>query len=128
MNEMVAGINDPPARVPVVRHHPLFRLYYPVILLLWPLLLQSQVIPGAADTVSYFHLLKGKTIGVVANNASEVWHGNIVDMLVDKGFNIKRIFSPEHGFRMNADAGQTIADATDPATGIPVVSLYGARQ
>ncbi len=128
MNEMASGINGPPGPCNVVNRRPLALPLYTVILLLWPLLLQSQVLPGAGDTASYFPMLKGRAIGVVANNASVVWHVNIVDMLVGKGFNIKRIFSPEHGFRMNSDAGQTIADATDPATGIPVVSLYGSRQ
>ncbi|MEI6683401.1 MAG: DUF1343 domain-containing protein [Bacteroidota bacterium] len=125
---MAAAINDPPGLVPVVNRHSFARHFYPVIFMLWPLLVQSQVIPGAGDTAAYFPILKGRSIGIVANNASVVWHANIVDVLIGKGFYIKRIFSPEHGFRMNSDAGQTISDTTDPATGIRVVSLYGSKQ
>ena len=38
------------------------------------------------------------------------------------------IFGPEHGFRGTADAGEKIENVTDPATGIPVVSLYGKKR
>lgn len=34
------------------------------------------------------------------------------------------IFSPEHGFRGTADAGEHVASSVDAATGIPIRSLY----
>jgi uncharacterized protein YbbC (DUF1343 family) len=38
---------------------------------------------------------------------------------------ILRVFAPEHGFRGEKDAGALVEDGRDPATGIPVISLYG---
>ncbi len=42
--------------------------------------------------------------------------------------NIKVIFGPEHGFRGTADAGEKVGNYMDSKTGIPVVSLYGAKK
>jgi uncharacterized protein YbbC (DUF1343 family) len=85
----------------------------------------AQALTGAVQTQLYYPLLRGKQVGIVANNASDVQGINIVDLLVKEGFLVKRIFSPEHGFRMNAEAGAHIGNDIDSATGIPVVSLYG---
>lgn len=51
-----------------------------------------------------------------------------VDYLIDNGLNIKKIFSPEHGFRGDADAGATVASGKDSKTGLPVISLYGKNK
>jgi uncharacterized protein YbbC (DUF1343 family) len=50
-----------------------------------------------------------------------------VDFLQKNGVKISVIFGPEHGFRGNAPDGAKIETATDAATGIPVVSLYGKK-
>ena len=105
----------------------LSRICFTPILLLLPVLLQAQATVGAEQTEWYFPLLKGKKLGIVANNASVVGNMNIVDFLIQKGFNVQRIFSPEHGFRSYSDAGQTIVNGIDSATGIQLVSLYGAK-
>ncbi len=98
------------------------------VLWLLPVMVSAQVMPGAKDTGSYFPLLRGKNVGVVANNASVAGSVNIVDLMLGHGLKVIRIFSPEHGFRLTGDAGQAMAGETDPATGIPVVSLYGSRK
>jgi uncharacterized protein YbbC (DUF1343 family) len=41
---------------------------------------------------------------------------------------IVRIFAPEHGFRGDHGAGETVADGKDIRTGIPLVSLYGKNK
>ena len=96
--------------------------------LLMPAFIRAQVKTGAEDVDAYFSLLMGKNIGVVANNASVVRNVNVVDFLLKEGFAVKRIFSPEHGFRSSADAGQAVHDTLDPATGIQIRSLYGAKK
>jgi uncharacterized protein YbbC (DUF1343 family) len=53
---------------------------------------------------------------------------NLVDTLVKSGVRIVEIFSPEHGFRGDADAGATVGNQTDPQTGIPIISLYGSKR
>jgi uncharacterized protein YbbC (DUF1343 family) len=62
---------------------------------------------------------------VVANQASVVRSKSLIDMLVNDGFHVARIFSPEHGFRMTGDAGELIGSGLDSITGIRIVSLYG---
>ena len=108
--------------------HAGFIICFTAVLLMLPGLLPAQVRTGAEQTESYFPLLKGKKIGIVANSSSAVGTINIVDFLIQKGFEVQRIFSPEHGFRLNAEAGQTLAGGIDSATGIPVVSLYGSQR
>ena len=41
---------------------------------------------------------------------------------------VKMIFSPEHGFRGTAEAGEKVGSYVDKQTGIPIVSLYGSKQ
>jgi uncharacterized protein YbbC (DUF1343 family) len=81
--------------------------------------------PAAHDIPIYLPKLKGKTIGIVANQTSTVGARHLVDTLLALGVNIKAVFAPEHGFRGNADAGQKVKDAKDPSTGLPIISLYG---
>lgn len=76
----------------------------------------------------YVPLLKNKRVGIVANHTSIVNQTHLVDTLISLGVNIKKIFSPEHGFRGDGDAGEHIKNQVDERTGIPVISLYGNRK
>lgn len=49
---------------------------------------------------------------------------HIVDALIEKGVDVKAIFSPEHGFRGNADAGEHVSSSVDERTGVEILSLY----
>ena len=49
---------------------------------------------------------------------------HIVDALIEKGVNVTAIFSPEHGFRGNADAGERVGSGVDEKTGVEILSLY----
>ena len=88
----------------------------------------GQVLTGAEQMEIYLPKLEGKRVAVFANATSVVGGTNLVDTLVKKGIRIVKIFSPEHGFRGDADAGATVGNQQDPATGIPIVSLYGAKR
>ena len=81
--------------------------------------------PGAFQTNEYFPLLKGKTLGVVANQTSMIGSVHLIDSLKSGGFKIKCVFAPEHGFRGEAGAGDKVSNSVDQNTGIPIVSLYG---
>lgn len=85
----------------------------------------TNVITGAQRTEVYLPMLKGKTVGVFANQTSMIGQTHLVDSLIRRGIKVVKIFGPEHGFRGKADAGEHVANSTDAATGIPVVSLYG---
>jgi len=95
---------------------------------LFGLMAFSQVNPAAYQTGRYFKILGGKKIGVVANAASVVGNVNIVDTLIGAGIDVRVVFSPEHGYRLKDEAGQTSADYTDPVTNIRVISLYGLKK
>lgn len=85
----------------------------------------ETIVPGAERLDSYLPLLKGKKVAVLANQSSMVTDTHLVDTLLSLGINIAYIFAPEHGFRGDADAGETIGNYTDEKTGLPVISLYG---
>jgi len=88
----------------------------------------TQVKPAAYQTDKYFKILHGKKIGVVANASSVIGRVNLVDTLIHSGIDVKVVFSPEHGFRIKDEAGQSSADYTDPITGYRVISLYGLKK
>jgi len=82
---------------------------------------------GADQLDQYLPLLQGQSVAVFANPTSVIGNSHLVDTLVKLGIHIRKIFSPEHGFRGDADAGATVGNQTDPRTGIPVISLYGGK-
>ena len=91
-------------------------------------LCQNNIRPGANNVSEYIPLLKGKRVGLFANQTSMVGSAHLADTLQKSGINITMIFGPEHGFRGTADAGEKVGNYTDTKTGIPVVSLYGAKR
>ncbi len=82
---------------------------------------------GAEVTSSYFPLLEGKRVAVLTNQTGMVADEHLVDLLKDEDFNLVGIFSPEHGFRGTADAGEHVASSVDQKTGIPIWSLYDGK-
>jgi uncharacterized protein YbbC (DUF1343 family) len=111
--------------------------------------LKAKIKTGAERTNLYLNLLKSKNVAVVGNQTSVIfqskdsvfWHDpetdetgfdqfayrnkHLVDSLLSLGINIKKVFSPEHGFRGKADAAEVVKDGFDTKTGLPIVSLYG---
>jgi len=87
----------------------------------------TRIIPGAERINVYLPMIKGKRVGIFANQTSMVGHTHLVDTLKKLGVDIKVIFGPEHGFRGIADAGEKVGNYVDEKTGIQVVSLYGAK-
>ncbi len=88
----------------------------------------ARIITGAEQPEKYLPYLKGKRVAVLANQTSIVGDKHLVDFLLSKQVKVVKVFGPEHGFRGNASAGTHVADEKDPATGIPIVSLYGAKR
>ena len=85
----------------------------------------KQIETGAAQISSLLPLLKGKSVGIFANQTAVIGKTHLVDSLVRLGVNIRVIFGPEHGFRGKADAGEHVDNNIDAKTGIQVISLYG---
>ncbi|MBQ4005778.1 MAG: DUF1343 domain-containing protein, partial [Muribaculaceae bacterium] len=90
--------------------------------------LEAPVIVGAARTSFYVPLLQGKRIALLSNQTGMVdAEHHVLDVMIEKGLNVVTIFSPEHGFRGNADAGEHVSSSIDEKTGIPIASLYEGR-
>ena len=86
---------------------------------------QSEKIKvGAEQTEEYLPALKGQRVAVLANHTAMVGEQHLVDMLISKGVKLVGIFSPEHGFRGGADAGEHVKSSVDEKTGVPIWSLY----
>ncbi len=89
---------------------------------------EKQIVVGAEKVTDIIALLSGKTVGVVGNQSSLVGQVHLVDTLISSGVNVDRVFSPEHGFRGNADAGELVSNGIDKKTGLKIVSLYGKNK
>jgi uncharacterized protein YbbC (DUF1343 family) len=86
---------------------------------------EERIIPGAERTDLYLSLLTGKKVAIVANQTSLIGSTHLVDSLVSLDIDIRRILSPEHGFRGDQPDGALIGNGTDKITGILIKSLYG---
>lgn len=94
---------------------------------------ENSIVVGANLTEKYLPLLKDKKIGIVGNQTSVIFKENgnyihLVDSLLSLNIKIEKVFSPEHGFRGKADAGEKVKDGIDTKTGLPLVSLYGSNK
>ena len=82
---------------------------------------------GAERTELYLDKLKGKRIALLSNHTGMVGDEHTLDLMLRNGLDVTTIFSPEHGFRGNADAGEHVKSSVDSATGIPIASLYEGK-
>jgi Uncharacterized protein conserved in bacteria len=87
----------------------------------------DRVIVGAESTKEYFPILKNKRIAIMSNHTGMVGDEHLLDLLIRNKFNVVAIFSPEHGFRGDADAGEHVSSSIDEKTGVPIRSLYGGE-
>jgi uncharacterized protein YbbC (DUF1343 family) len=89
---------------------------------------QQSVIPGIEVLLSeQLHLIRGKRIGLITNHSGvnrKLQHD--IDLLASApGVKLTALFSPEHGIRGAAQAGEKVRSAVDAKTGVPIHSLYG---
>lgn len=71
------------------------------------------------------NLLRGQRIGLITNMSAIDGAGRSdIDVLAHlPGVKLVALFAPEHGIRAELDM-ENIPDARDPATGVPIYSLY----
>ncbi|MBR3634816.1 MAG: penicillin binding protein PBP4B [Lachnospiraceae bacterium] len=89
----------------------------------------DEVILGDEQFDEYIPLLEGKRVAVFSNQTGIVGddlekNKHVVDALIERNVNVTAIFAPEHGFRGDADAGESVGDSVDSKTGVPILSLY----
>ena len=88
----------------------------------------DEVKVGAERIEAYISKLQGKKVGIVGNQSSKVGKVHLLDTLLKRGVNIVKLFSPEHGFRGKADAGEKVKSGVDTKTGLSIISLYGSNK
>lgn len=84
----------------------------------------TGVVVAAARTGEYLPKLRGKRVALFSNHTGMVGDRHTLDIMLDSGINVVNIFSPEHGFRGTADAGEHVSSGVDEPTGVPIASLY----
>ena len=83
---------------------------------------------GIDNVDDYLYLFKDKRVGLITNQTGvNSQLESTIDVLRQKA-NMVALFSPEHGIRGAAAAGDKVASGVDGKTGIPVHSLYGATR
>ncbi|NLR92703.1 exo-beta-N-acetylmuramidase NamZ family protein [Flammeovirga agarivorans] len=87
-----------------------------------------EIITGAQQLSEYIDLLKGKKVGLLVNQTSQIDGIHLVDSLQNLGVHLEMIFAPEHGFRGNADAGAHVKDGIDQKSGVKIFSIYGKNK
>ena len=99
----------------------------PLLMALIATFASAQIRVGAEMTNEYIPLLKGKKVALLSNHTGMVGNEHTLDIMLKKGVNVTTIFSPEHGFRGKADAGEHVSSGVDSKTGIPIASLYDGK-
>ena len=112
----------------------------------------TDVVLGDEQFDAYLSLLAGKRVALFSNHSgivgdrtsgqgdtsatdaslipfgrdvdgNDIAYGeHVLDAMLARGVNVTAIFSPEHGFRGTAGAGEAVSDSVDPATGVPILS------
>ncbi len=77
-----------------------------------------------------FQVLAGKRIGLITNpsGVNRNLESTIDVLRAAPGVQLVALFGPEHGIYGDVPAGDKIESRTDPRTGLPVHSLYGATR
>ena len=86
-----------------------------------------QVLTGLDVLVrDNFRQLAGRRVGLITNHTGRTRDGRGTPAVLRaaQGMELVALFSPEHGFAGALDQSD-VPDAKDPATGLPVRSLYG---
>lgn len=92
------------------------------------LAIQAQPLPADHDLKKVVAKCSGKRVALVVNHTAVINGKHLLDTLLSLQVNVRKIFAPEHGFRGTGDAGEPIATEYDSQTGLPIISLYGAKK
>lgn len=71
-----------------------------------------------------FAPLRGRRVGLITNHTGLARDGRRnVDVMLEAGVEVKALLAPEHGISGREET-EDVPNATDPATGLPIWSLY----
>ena len=87
----------------------------------------SELKVGSEKMNEYLNKISNKSVGLLVNHSSSVRSTHLIDTLISKNINIKKIFSPEHGFTGNIERGKKVNGDTLIIDNkiIPIISMYG---
>ena len=87
----------------------------------------SELKVGSEKMNEYLNKISNKSVGLLVNHSSSVSSTHLIDTLISKNINIKKIFSPEHGFTGNIERGKKVNGDTLIIDNkiIPIISMYG---
>ncbi|MFO8060990.1 MAG: DUF1343 domain-containing protein [Bacillota bacterium] len=85
---------------------------------------------GVDDRPALREILRGMRVGLITNHTGiDASHLPTAAVLAHGcGIQLERLFAPEHGLWGEIDDQDRVEDGADPATGLPVFSLYGASE
>jgi len=89
---------------------------------------KTRVQTGASRIAAVLEAVGDRNVGLFVNQTAMVGRTHLADTLLSCGVRVKKIYSPEHGFRGDADAGEDVGNGTDPRSGLPIISLYGPNK
>ena len=87
----------------------------------------NLVVVGAEQPQEYLPALQNKRVALLGNHTSLIQKQHLLDFLLKQQINVVAAFSPEHGFRGTADAGEQVKTSRDEKTGVPLLSLYDGK-
>ena len=90
--------------------------------------IETKLILGAEQLEVLLPMLKDKNVGITGNHSTLIGTVHLVDSLLALKVAVKKVYSPEHGFRGDADAGEKVNSSVDSKTGLPIFSLYGKNK
>ncbi len=86
----------------------------------------GNILPGIDSFINQAAAFKKIRAGLVTNNAAATSTGKKSRIaLLESGFHIVKLFSPEHGLSAKGEDGAYQHNTVDSQTQLPVVSLYG---
>lgn len=91
----------------------------------------AQVKPGIEVLRdNNFECIRGKRVGLITNPTGvDNRLKSTIDILAEApGVELTALYAPEHGVRGDVHAGDQVDNAVDPATGVPVFSIYGSSR
>jgi uncharacterized protein YbbC (DUF1343 family) len=104
-------------------------LLFMVVVLLPSFNINAQSVETGLEVLvkGKFEILKGKRVGLITNptGVDKSLQSGIDLIFNAPGITLSALYGPEHGVRGEFTAGEIIGSITDPATGLPVFSLYG---
>ena len=90
--------------------------------------MKPDILNGIDVFLQHSEVHRNQRLALVTNNAAITSGGKLNRVaLLEEGFNVVRLFSPEHGINRTGGDGVAQVNDLDKLTGLQVTSLYGSR-